>query len=128
MAVNKPDYSVHRFAVPGLHILANFAVPDLKKLDDAESFKKFIDAQIADLALCKVGEVYHSFPNGGYTGVVCLTESHLSVHTWPEKNYLTFDIFLSNHLRDNRESTRTLYRQVKGYFDATVLFEQIIDR
>ena len=110
-------------AVPGLHIVANFAVADHGKLTGFEAFKNFIDAQIDAHNLCKVGEVYHDFENGGYTGVVCLTESHLSIHTWPENQYLTFDVFLSNHLKDNRPVTRSLYQRVKEYFNATVLFE-----
>lgn len=81
-----------------------------------------------DLSLTKVGEVYHDFDGGGYTGVVCLTESHLSIHTWPEKRYLTFDVFLSNHLKDNRSITRELYRRVLVFFDAQILLEQIIER
>jgi S-adenosylmethionine decarboxylase len=122
-----PEVTTHSF-VPGLHIVANFAVSDAEKLAGYQSFKTFIDQQIDAFNLSKVGEVYHDFPNGGYTGVVCLTESHLSVHTWPEKNYLTFDIFLSNHLRDNRKTTNDLYQKIKSFFDAIVMFEQTIDR
>lgn len=75
-----------------------------------------------------VGEVFHDFPNGGFTAVVCLTESHLSIHTWPEHNYLTFDVFLSNYLLDNREKTREIFDSVKKFFSAKVLYEQILER
>lgn len=114
--------------IPGLHIVANFAVADQDKLSHFSSFKSFIDREIDAFRLSKVGEVYHNFPNGGWTGVVCLTESHLSVHTWPEKNYLTFDVFLSNHLRDNRATTTALYQHIKTFFQAVVVFEQTINR
>jgi S-adenosylmethionine decarboxylase len=127
-AISTADKTVRFTSVPGLHIVANFAVADAGKLTGFQPFKDFIDAQIAQHNLCKVGEVYHNFENGGYTGVVCLTESHLSIHTWPENQYLTFDVFLSNHLKDNRAVTRALYQHVKAYFKATVLLEQIIDR
>ena len=37
----------------------------------------------------------HEFGVGcGVTGVVVLSESHISVHTWPEKGYAAFDIFM----------------------------------
>lgn len=36
---------------------------------------------------------FHRFPNDAYTGVVLLSESHASVHTWPEKGYAAIDIF-----------------------------------
>lgn len=112
----------------GLHIVANFKVANALRLTDHNAFKNFIDLLIAEFMLSKVGEVYHSFDNGGFTGVVCLTESHLSIHTWPEINYLTFDVFLSNYLKDNRATTRAIYSAVKDYFQAAVTFEQIITR
>jgi S-adenosylmethionine decarboxylase len=87
-----------------------------------------MDLEISRFGLTKVGEVYHNFLGGGYTGVVCLTESHLSIHTWPEQNYLTFDVFLSNYLKDNRAITTSLYARVKEFFHGTVLFEQTINR
>ena len=30
----------------------------------------------------------------GISGVALLAESHISVHTWPERNYIAFDIFM----------------------------------
>ena len=37
----------------------------------------------------------HTFtPNGGISGVAVLAESHISVHTWPEKGYAAFDVFM----------------------------------
>jgi S-adenosylmethionine decarboxylase len=115
-------------AIPGLHIIANLAVEQQSLLQDFVPFRSFIDDQITFFGLSKVGEVYHDFPNGGYTGVVCLTESHLSIHTWPEHHYLTFDVFLSNYQRDNREITKSLYKAVTEYFGGKVLFDQIIQR
>jgi S-adenosylmethionine decarboxylase len=115
-------------SIPGLHIVANFSVPDIAKLGDYHAFQNFINDQIEAFQLSKVGEVYHNFPGGGFTGVVCLTESHLSIHTWPEQNYITFDVFLSNFLRDNRATTEGLYKAVCNFFHADILFEQIINR
>jgi len=33
-------------------------------------------------------------PNGGVSGVAVLAESHISTHTWPERNYAAFDVFM----------------------------------
>ena len=30
----------------------------------------------------------------GISGVAVLAESHISVHTWPERSYMAFDIFM----------------------------------
>ena len=35
----------------------------------------------------------HKFDPQGVTGIAMLAESHISVHTWPEKNMAVCDIF-----------------------------------
>ncbi len=53
-------------------------------------------ARIVDeLGLHPVGEpVWHVFPGqGGITGVLLLSESHLACHTFPERGFAAFDLF-----------------------------------
>lgn len=104
--------------LPGLHILAQFTAP-VSTLTNADTCKRHFDRLIAELALVNVGEVYHCFPNGGFTATICLTESHLAVHTWPEYGLATFDVFLSNHRRDNRQTVRQLYAETLLFFEGT---------
>ncbi len=35
----------------------------------------------------------HTFSPQGVTGVAVLSESHLSIHTWPEHGYVAADVF-----------------------------------
>ena len=45
----------------------------------------------------------HHFTEGdGVSGVAVLAESHISVHTWPEKNYAAFDIFMCGHTQPHK--------------------------
>ncbi|WP_400193970.1 S-adenosylmethionine decarboxylase family protein [Hymenobacter sp. B81] len=103
---------------PGLHVLATFTAP-AGPLIDAEACRAFFDAQIRARGLVKVGEAYHSFAGGGFTAVVALTESHLSIHTWPEFGLATFDVFLSNFQRDNSATVQALYAATLAFFEAT---------
>lgn len=112
----------------GLHILSNFSSKHTSLLTHHAAFRAFIDTEILQHQLTKVGEAYHDFAGGGFTGVVCLAESHLSIHTWPDRNYITFDIYLSNHTRDNSEAAVAIYKSVVSFFDATVVFEESIKR
>ena len=36
---------------------------------------------------------FNKFPPNGVSGVVVISESHLSVHTWPEVDYMALDIY-----------------------------------
>jgi S-adenosylmethionine decarboxylase len=38
--------------------------------------------------------LHHFSPDGGISGVAILAESHISVHTWPERDYAAFDVFM----------------------------------
>ena len=48
-------------------------------------------------------------PNGGISGVAVLAESHISVHTWPERGYAAFDIFMCGDAQP-REALNVLKR------------------
>ncbi|MGI4865955.1 MAG: S-adenosylmethionine decarboxylase family protein [Janthinobacterium lividum] len=104
---------------PGLHILATFGAP-AGRLRDAAGSQQFFAGLVARLGLTSVGEVYHVFAeNAGFTAVLALTESHLSIHTWPEHELATFDVFLSNFRRDNHAAVRAIYQETLAFFEAT---------
>lgn len=46
---------------------------------------------------------------GGVTGAVVLAESHLAIHTWPERNSATLDVYVCNYTADNSLKAEKLY-------------------
>lgn len=106
---------------PGLHILAEFTSQKEEYLTASPYCKKLFEELIVSHGLQKVGEVYHDFENGGFTAVICLTESHLSIHTWPEFRLATFDIFLSNYQKDNTQKVKLIYQAVVDFFEGVTL-------
>jgi S-adenosylmethionine decarboxylase len=58
-----------------------------------------IDAALREAAVTAGATILHSHfhhfsPNGGVSGVVVLAESHISIHTWPERSFAAVDIFM----------------------------------
>lgn len=104
--------------IPGLHILAEIYTDKTDLLSDYSFAKDFFNEKVIFYNLNKVGEVFHNFPEGGYTGVVCLTESHLAVHTWPEYGMLTLDIYLSNNKKQNDQKARDLFEEIVRFYDS----------
>lgn len=101
---------------PGLHVLATFGAPTAR-LQDAAGSRLFFNELVARLGLTCVGEVYHTFAeSGGFTAVLALTESHLSIHTWPEHELATFDVFLSNFRQNNHATVRQAYQETLAFF------------
>ena len=43
--------------------------------------------------------LHHFTAGGGISGVAVLAESHISVHSWPERDYAAFDIFMCGDAR-----------------------------
>lgn len=114
--------------VPGTHILINAKAQQEGLLLDVHAFEQFITQALVDFNLVQVGKVFHSFEGGGFTGVVCLTESHLAIHTWPEFECYTCDIYLCDYTRNNYTLSLQLAEALKAYFKSYDIKEQIIER
>ena len=66
---------------------------DAALLDDVALVKQALLAAAEAAGATVVGEVFHKFSPVGVTGIVCIAESHISIHTWPEHAYAAADIF-----------------------------------
>ncbi len=67
---------------------------DDEALRDEALVRSIFARLIEDLGLKAVGQVWHKFPGeGGVTGLVALTESHLACHTYPEHGIATFNLY-----------------------------------
>lgn len=104
---------------PGLHLLATLYTQRTDLLQESIHWRTFIQQQIKQHELTEVGNCVHDFPNGGYTAVHCLTESHISIHTWPEYNLCTCDVFLSNFRKNNDAITSAIMDQLQQFFEVT---------
>jgi S-adenosylmethionine decarboxylase len=63
-------------------------------LDDMTLMKSVIKAIVLKTQTTLIFENFHHFHPSGITGIACLAESHISVHTWPEHNFAAFDVFM----------------------------------
>lgn len=77
----------------GLHLLVE--IWDGQNLADPKKIEIILrDAANASQASILHSHMHHFSPFGGVSGVVLLAESHISIHTWPERNYAAIDIFM----------------------------------
>jgi S-adenosylmethionine decarboxylase len=68
---------------------------DENKLREVEALRDVFARIISDLQLKTIGDgTWHKFDGeGGVTGLVMLTESHLACHTYPEHKTATFNLY-----------------------------------
>lgn len=95
-----PDHFVRRdgkeFA--GTHLIVDlWEARLLDKLEHMEAaLRRAVEAGGATLLHI---HLHHFTPGGGISGVAVLAESHISVHTWPERGFAAFDIFMCGDAR-----------------------------
>ncbi|RZK76968.1 MAG: S-adenosylmethionine decarboxylase [Pedobacter sp.] len=112
----------------GTHLIATLTTSQVHLLNTGEAFNKITNELIEAHGLNKLGEVYHDFSPAGFTAVICLSESHISIHTWPEHELLNMDIYLSNYERTNDDTVKKIYEAYLDFFQATVKNIQTIKR
>lgn len=89
------DYFVERdgqvFA--GSHVLADLW--GASNLDNQELIEQALREAVDTCGATLLHIHLHRFTDGGgISGVAVLAESHISVHTWPERGFAAFDIFM----------------------------------
>jgi S-adenosylmethionine decarboxylase len=112
----------------GLHILASLNVSDISLLEKYDAVQEATDRVIETYQLNKLGATYHNFSPVGYTLLICLSESHISMHTWPEHNLVNIDIYLSNNEMINSGKVEEIYAFYLDFFKAKVQQVQRIER
>ena len=90
-----PDHfkQTHEMTFAGTHLLI-----DLWQghgLDEMERVENALrdSADISHATLIQT-HLHRFTPSGGISGIAILAESHISIHTWPERGYAAVDIFM----------------------------------
>lgn len=84
-------------------------------LSNAKKVKPLMDKIIAKAGLTTVGYTSHQF-DLGYTSVWLLSQSHLSLHSWPEYNFVTLSLEVCNFKKDDAAKIDKLYAAVLDFF------------
>lgn len=82
------------FESGGCEWLVDAAGCDPASLRSRDALSAVFDAVIEDVGLTRLQECWQVFPGeAGITGLVLLSESHLTVHTFPEHGTATFNLY-----------------------------------
>lgn len=66
-----------------------------------------------------LNEVEHTFHPIGCSILFLLSESHISIHTFPEKNFISFDIYTCRQYEDNLVY-KDIYNFIINKLDASI--------
>ncbi len=81
----------------GIHLLMNlYDVTDIELLKDLSIGQPILDDIVRELNLTVVSQTGYQFNPMGYTYAYVLSESHFTIHTYPEFRSCYIDIFCCN--------------------------------
>jgi S-adenosylmethionine decarboxylase len=119
----------------GLHLTADLTDCRCEAawLTDAVRLGGFCVNAVRESGLHVERELFHQFPDskhgpGGVTATVLLAESHLCVHTWPEKKAVTLDVYVCNFGGDHSTKAQALMQRLLALFKATGVSEHRLQR
>jgi S-adenosylmethionine decarboxylase len=112
------------FEFDGRHLLASYSACDSKAIRDIARLTAAFHAAVHASGATLLHSVEHTFPPDGMTAVAVLSESHASIHTYPEHlscfvdiftcgttcNVEAFDASLRSFLRPKKHSRRIIRR------------------
>lgn len=94
-ADGQQDYFIERDGrrYAGSHLIIDLW--DAEHLDDIGVIELALRRAVQAAGATLLHIHLHEFsPNGGVSGVAVLAESHISIHTWPERGYAALDVFM----------------------------------
>lgn len=77
----------------GTHCILELAGCPHGLLDDEDYVRASLTLAVEQAGCTLVGLQSHSFNPQGVTALALLAESHLSIHTWPERGFAAVDMF-----------------------------------
>ena len=117
----------------GLHIIADlYGCRNREMLASSALLRECCVAACKGVGLTVLGDHFYQFEGldatqqGGATGAVVFAESHLAVHTWPERAGATLDVYVCNVTSDNSEKAERLYAELAAHLQpGEVLVERV---
>ena len=109
----------------GEHLILNvYDVADVALLKDLEVGLPYLENIVKELQLTVVSRTGYQFQPIGYTYAFVLSESHFTIHTYPEFRSCYIDIFCCNKDFDSHKAVN----YIKKLFDTSRVTYNILKR
>ncbi len=98
----------------GIHILLDVAEAPFSTLDDPGLLESALRQAVEDMGANLLGVHIHRLSPQGLSGVAVISESHLTVHTWPELGEAAADLFTCGDAGRARQAIQNLAGRLGG--------------
>lgn len=108
----------------GRHLIASYSGCDVEALSDVERLRCVMEDSVRSSGANILQSIHHEFPGNGLTMVILLSESHASIHTYPEHGACFIDLFTCGNNCSNERFDLAL----RSYLKPTSVHEKILIR
>ena len=96
------------------HILFTLRGCPFELLDDKEFIRMLLYRATKECKSTLLNLAVHKFDPQGVTSIAMLAESHISIHTWPEKGMAVCDVFTCGDTARTSTWCRIYERTIEG--------------
>ncbi len=115
----------------GKHLICDIKqIKNTFLLNDLVKLTELMDSVCTKYNFTVLHRQTHAFEPQGHTILYLLSESHFSIHTFPERSYIALDLYTCRQYGDADDTSEyeEIYRYVIEQFDALVEKPMIINR
>ena len=115
----------------GKHMICDIKdINNTQLLNSVEGLKTMLDIICTSYDFTVLHRIQHRFSPHGITILYMLSESHISIHTFPEHKYLALDIYTCRQYEDNEiyyEIYNYLIDELDAFYDQPVIIDRVYD-
>ena len=102
-----------QYEFKGNHFVASYLDCDSDALNNIVNLKKAMEEAVAASGATILNMVDHQFNPNGYTSAYILSESHATIHTYPEHNSCFVDLFTCGDHCSHEKFDKTLRQHLE---------------
>ncbi len=97
----------------GIHVILDLYECNPKILNDKERIEEILvnAAETANATI--LDKRFHEFSPQGVTGIIVISESHITIHTWPEHFYASVDIYTCGNSADPLKAAKYIIKELE---------------
>jgi S-adenosylmethionine decarboxylase len=81
------------FGTMGRHVIADLSGCNPSFISSVSYVQKVLEEAVKRAKATIISSRFHQFSPVGVSGIILLSESHCSIHTWPDEEYAAIDIY-----------------------------------
>lgn len=98
----------------GRHLILELYDCPAALLDDPAYVEQVLTTAVERSGATLIKPFFHQFAPQGVSGVIIISESHFSIHTWPEYGYAALDVFTCGDVIDMEAAAEALREGFKA--------------